>query len=549
MMDISDTAKDQRQPQQQQHQPPPAQQSQSQSLPQGGSPTTKPDAVTEKKDDKAAAAAPVRKRLSLACTTCRQRKVKCDGGRPSCRTCAKFNWPCIYQPSNRKRGPRPRALALMDGSMPYTTARGPWSSGTTTTMHSYYAYGMPGPPPPPMSPPMPMPPGLHQLGPGPMGGGRIVDIPQNGAVVRPMAGYEQAQMYHHDAFSTYGDFISSTGGIRIRPAGPPPSHMAMPPQYQQQQQHRQHMHSPPFNAASPPAVAHMHGSSGGGGGPARHHRTGSSSHYQPVTHAPQQHRMSVPDTAAMAPCPVYGPPPPQGPASMSQMHHPPTSPLSPPPPPGSSAFSHSGVQRHAAHSAAAAAAAASDQLHMGPPLATKLAPKPAINPRLGSTAPQQLQPSAQSYTMTSAVHAQNMQLASTDAPLHTSAIYARDVASSRSSSASGNAGPAAYDPADLLPVSARDRDHGSDPAARPLPFSDGLSRPRLPPLSEVLGKDYQLILSPSDGGSSVPLRPPAADPAAAATVAAATHFGLAPPHRRDTFAGEAPRVHAYEGTR
>ncbi|KAI7827879.1 hypothetical protein BX661DRAFT_129831, partial [Kickxella alabastrina] len=51
--------------------------------------------------------APVRKRLSLACTTCRQRKVKCDGGRPSCRTCAKFNWPCVYQPSNRKRGPRP----------------------------------------------------------------------------------------------------------------------------------------------------------------------------------------------------------------------------------------------------------------------------------------------------------------------------------------------------------------------------------------------------------------------------------------------------------
>ncbi|ORX74254.1 hypothetical protein DL89DRAFT_220126, partial [Linderina pennispora] len=55
----------------------------------------------------APAAAPVRKRLSLACTTCRQRKVKCDGARPSCKTCAKFNWPCIYQPSNRKRGPRP----------------------------------------------------------------------------------------------------------------------------------------------------------------------------------------------------------------------------------------------------------------------------------------------------------------------------------------------------------------------------------------------------------------------------------------------------------
>ncbi|KAJ2853260.1 hypothetical protein FB639_006569, partial [Coemansia asiatica] len=41
------------------------------------------DAQPDTKDDKTA---PVRKRLSLACTTCRQRKVKCDGGRPSCRT-------------------------------------------------------------------------------------------------------------------------------------------------------------------------------------------------------------------------------------------------------------------------------------------------------------------------------------------------------------------------------------------------------------------------------------------------------------------------------
>ncbi|KAJ2794808.1 hypothetical protein H4R21_005354, partial [Coemansia helicoidea] len=41
---------------------------------------------------------------------------------------------------------------------------------------------------------------------------------------------------------------------------------------------------------------------------------------------------------------------------------------------------------------------------------------------------------------------------------------------------------------------ADDRPHA---AAQPLPFSDGGSRPQLPPLSEVFGKDYQLLMSPS----------------------------------------------------
>ncbi|PIA15682.1 hypothetical protein COEREDRAFT_44310, partial [Coemansia reversa NRRL 1564] len=71
------------------------QQPQGSAIPKPTTDASAADAPTDKKDDKAA---PVRKRLSLACTTCRQRKVKCDGGRPSCRTCAKFNWPCIYQP-------------------------------------------------------------------------------------------------------------------------------------------------------------------------------------------------------------------------------------------------------------------------------------------------------------------------------------------------------------------------------------------------------------------------------------------------------------------
>ncbi|KAJ2444142.1 hypothetical protein GGF42_006401 [Coemansia sp. RSA 2424] len=160
------------------------------------------EASPERKDDKSA---PVRKRLSLACTTCRQRKVKCDGERPSCRTCAKFSWPCIYQPSNRKRGPRPRALALMDGSMPYSS-RPHW-----TVSHSYYAYGYPShsplsPPPPPQ--PQPHFAAAHHHHP---------DQPLNGAPMQVDPARHQPGSYNHDSYSTYGDFVANTGVIRIRP--------------------------------------------------------------------------------------------------------------------------------------------------------------------------------------------------------------------------------------------------------------------------------------------------------------------------------------------
>ncbi|KAJ2015962.1 hypothetical protein GGH91_002641, partial [Coemansia sp. RSA 2671] len=176
------------------------------------------DASPDNKDDKAA---PVRKRLSLACTTCRQRKVKCDGGRPSCRTCAKFNWPCIYQPSNRKRGPRPRALALMDGSIPYSS-RPHWA-----VSHSYYTYGYPGHSP--LSPPPPPPP-LHFAVP------HNPDLPLNGAPMQVDPARHQPGSYNHDSYSTYGDFVANTGIIRIRP----------PP-----------IHSPAFNHASPTSM-YMH---------------------------------------------------------------------------------------------------------------------------------------------------------------------------------------------------------------------------------------------------------------------------------------------------
>ncbi|KAJ2615796.1 hypothetical protein H4S08_001066 [Coemansia sp. RSA 1365] len=540
------------------------------------------DAPTEKKDDKAA---PVRKRLSLACTTCRQRKVKCDGGRPSCRTCAKFNWPCIYQPSNRKRGPRPRALALMDGGTPYST-RPHWS-----TAHSYYAYGMAGHPP--MSPPLiPPPPPLHQMI-APMPNQRYMEMPQNGIPMRVNPAHDHMGGYNYDSYSTYSDYIASTGGIRIRPAAPPPhhTHMGLPPPPPP-------MHSPPFNPMSPPPGHVL-----GGGGPARH-RAGS--RYQVATPAPHQphayrdHRMSFAGPQDGPPyaqlhrsmAPEYdGAGPGFNAPHMAPMHNPP------------------GLM----HMPAAPLA--------GPEIAANTpTQQSAIKTPQGSTAPQHMHASAQS-------HARGMQLTCHDAPTHTPAIYARpvgDADSSRSSSSvCGNLGttdssgrfsqltPPALHPADprvlsspvqqnagyapstelprtapipsssafavqachpadcrggarlpgqqfqhlhagnaseysdshgphLYVLPATDSVGPSHSPSQPLPFSDGLSRPRLPPLSEVLGKDYQLIMpSGADGG----------DPSAAKESALPVPSSFAPPHRKDTFASEVSHMRSHENIR
>lgn len=41
-----------------------------------------------------------------ACIVCRKRKLRCDGGQPSCATCARLNHDCTYIESRRKSGPR-----------------------------------------------------------------------------------------------------------------------------------------------------------------------------------------------------------------------------------------------------------------------------------------------------------------------------------------------------------------------------------------------------------------------------------------------------------
>ncbi|EPY51779.1 transcription factor, variant [Schizosaccharomyces cryophilus OY26] len=43
-----------------------------------------------------------RKRLPLACQTCRKKKIKCSGERPSCDQCSKHSIPCVYKSNPRR---------------------------------------------------------------------------------------------------------------------------------------------------------------------------------------------------------------------------------------------------------------------------------------------------------------------------------------------------------------------------------------------------------------------------------------------------------------
>ncbi|KAJ6585029.1 hypothetical protein B0H19DRAFT_1107745 [Mycena capillaripes] len=44
------------------------------------------------------------KKITVACNFCRSRKLKCDGGRPSCSQCLKRSNTCDYMPQNKRRG-------------------------------------------------------------------------------------------------------------------------------------------------------------------------------------------------------------------------------------------------------------------------------------------------------------------------------------------------------------------------------------------------------------------------------------------------------------
>lgn len=42
----------------------------------------------------------------IACVVCRKRKLKCDGGKPSCASCSRLGHSCAYDEIRRKSGPK-----------------------------------------------------------------------------------------------------------------------------------------------------------------------------------------------------------------------------------------------------------------------------------------------------------------------------------------------------------------------------------------------------------------------------------------------------------
>lgn len=72
------------------------------SLPDSGTkdppPTNAPNTLGEDSE--------IPKPKRVACAICRKRKLKCDGGRPKCGTCARLGHNCAYDEVRRKSGPK-----------------------------------------------------------------------------------------------------------------------------------------------------------------------------------------------------------------------------------------------------------------------------------------------------------------------------------------------------------------------------------------------------------------------------------------------------------
>lgn len=49
---------------------------------------------------------PVPRQKRMACVVCRKRKLKCDGKKPSCGTCARVGHNCAYDEVRKKSGPK-----------------------------------------------------------------------------------------------------------------------------------------------------------------------------------------------------------------------------------------------------------------------------------------------------------------------------------------------------------------------------------------------------------------------------------------------------------
>lgn len=59
----------------------------------------------------------------IACVLCRRRKLKCDGNRPKCATCARLGNDCMYDEVRRKSGPKRGYVKDLEARLgPYTVS-------------------------------------------------------------------------------------------------------------------------------------------------------------------------------------------------------------------------------------------------------------------------------------------------------------------------------------------------------------------------------------------------------------------------------------------
>ncbi|KAF8508940.1 hypothetical protein BU17DRAFT_99403 [Hysterangium stoloniferum] len=115
------------------------------------------------------------KKTQMACHFCRGRKLKCDGGRPTCYNCARRELVCSYDESVRRRGPGRKNRGLLAQQQAVGGKQNAVASGSTTSLDdasSLYRDAVPlalySPPAPLPGPPMPQYPYLPHgaLGPG-----------------------------------------------------------------------------------------------------------------------------------------------------------------------------------------------------------------------------------------------------------------------------------------------------------------------------------------------------------------------------------------------
>lgn len=55
-----------------------------------------------------------RKRLPLACTACRRKKIRCSGEKPACVNCTRSKIPCVYKVTTKKAAPRTDYMGMLD---------------------------------------------------------------------------------------------------------------------------------------------------------------------------------------------------------------------------------------------------------------------------------------------------------------------------------------------------------------------------------------------------------------------------------------------------